>query len=70
MTNILMPKVPKADNTSQVAALKSQEARISAEEMAAKKKEASALQARRARSSGKASLITGAETGVTRTTLG
>lgn len=62
---------PKAPDTSkQQAALLEQEKRISAEEDAAKKKEAAALNARRARSSGRASLVTGEETGVTRTTLG
>lgn len=67
--NTLMPKPPKPDQ-KQVQALAAQEARITAEEEAAKKKEAATMQARRARSSGKASLITGGETGVTRTTLG
>jgi hypothetical protein len=67
--NTLMPKPPKTDGT-QVAALQKQEARISAEEEAQKKKDAASMQARRARASGKASLITGTETGVSRTTLG
>jgi hypothetical protein len=62
------PKAP--DNSAQIKAQAEQEKRIVAEEEAAKKKEAATLQARRARASGKASLITGEETGVTRTTLG
>lgn len=70
MTSLLMPKQPKQDTSKQEASLAAQEKRVAAEEESAKKKEASALQARRARSSGQASLITGAETGVTRTTLG
>lgn len=68
MTSMFMPKKP--DTSKQESAIADQEKRIAAEEQAAKKKESSAMQARRARSSGKASLITGEETGVTRTTLG
>jgi hypothetical protein len=62
------PKVP--DTSKQEAALVDQEKRVASEEEASKKKQAATMQARRARSSGQASLITGAETGVTRTTLG
>lgn len=70
MTSMLMPKAPKVDNSAQIAAMKQQEQRVAAEEEAAKKKEAATQAARRARTSGKASLLTGGETGVTRTTLG
>lgn len=70
MASKLMGKPKAPDTSKQQEALLQQEKRIAAEEEAQKKKESSALQARRARSSGRASLITGEETGVTRTTLG
>lgn len=63
---------PKAPDTSkQEAALAAQEARISQQEKDAAAKQAASLKARRAKiAGGKASLITGDETGVLRTTLG
>lgn len=71
MGGILMPKAKSPDTSAQQKALIDQEKRVSAEEEATKKRDAAAMQARRARTSGKASLITGSELGVTtRTTLG
>ena len=66
----VMPKAPKVDTSAQQKALADQEARISAEESENKKKDAASKAARRARTSGRASLVTGAETGVARETLG
>lgn len=64
---------PKAPDTSkQQAMLAEQEARTRQQEEETKRREASMAQARRARTSGRASLLTGAETGVAekKTTLG
>ncbi len=63
---------PKAPDTSvQQKALADQEARIKQQEEETRRRDAAAMQARRARSSGRASLLTGGETGVdARTTLG
>lgn len=62
---------PKAPDTSkQQALLAEQEKRIKQQEDETKRRDAAAANARRARASGRASLITGAETGVARTQLG
>lgn len=63
---------PKAPDTSkQQALLAEQEKRITQQENETKRRDAAALNARRGRSSARASLITGGnETGVTRTQLG
>ena len=62
---------PKAPDTSkQEALLASQDAAVKQREADAKRKDAMQAQGRKAARSGRASLITGAETGVLRTTLG
>ncbi len=62
---------PKAPDTSrQQALLAEQEDRIKQQEEETRKRDAASQNARRARSSGRASLITGSETGVKRETLG
>lgn len=69
MTSVLSkPKAP--DTSKQQAALAEQEKRIQAQEEETKRRESASMQARRARSSGRASLVTGAETGVVREQLG
>lgn len=70
MVNRLLgtPKAP--DNSAQLKSLAEQEKRVMSEEEAAKRQQAAAQRALRARSSGQASLITGSEVGVARTTLG
>lgn len=63
---------PKAPDTSkQEAALAKQESLTAQNEAETKRRDAAALNARKGRSSARASLITGGnEAGVTRTTLG
>lgn len=69
MTSLLSK--PKAlDTSKQQALLVEQEKALKLKEDETKKREAAAFNARRARSSGRASLITGSETGVARQTLG
>ena len=62
------PKAP--DTSAQQKLLAEQEARVKQQETETKRREAASQQARRARASGRASLITGGETGVGRETLG
>lgn len=61
---------PKAHDTSaQQKLLAEQESRVAQQEQETRRRDAAAMQARRARASGRASLLTGSETGV-RETLG
>jgi hypothetical protein len=64
------PKAP--DTSAQQKALAEQEARIKQQETETKRRDAAAMQARRARVAGRQSLLTSGETGVTgaRETLG
>jgi len=66
----MFSKPKKPDTSRQTALLVEQEKKIAREESETKRREASASNARRARSSGRASLITGGETGVNREVLG
>ena len=62
---------PKAPDTSkQQALLDAQDKELKARELQTAQANAASMRARRARSSSRASLITGSETGVARTTLG
>jgi hypothetical protein len=62
---------PKAPDTSrQEAALAAQDLKIKQQEEETKKRDAAAMNARRARTSARQSLLTGDETGVGRQTLG
>lgn len=58
------PKVDKSAIEAQEKRLAEQEAALAKEEEERKKKEEAALNARRGRSSGRASLLTGLETGI------
>lgn len=77
MASALIPKPKKQDTSRQDALLAQQEqrtqqaeARIAAQEQATKEQQAATSRARRGRVAGRASLITGTETGVTRKQLG
>jgi len=62
------PKTP--DTSRQAALLAEQEKRVAQQEQETKRRDAASLNARKARSSARASLITSGETGVARETLG
>ena len=67
----VLSKPKKPDTSKQEALLVSQDAELKARELQTAQADAATKRARRARSSGRASLITGAETGVpSRDTLG
>lgn len=71
MGGFLAPKPKMPDTSAQQKSLAEQEARIKAQELQTKQKDAAALAARRGRSAARSSLLTSGETGVTnRTTLG
>jgi hypothetical protein len=67
----ILSKTKAPDTSAQQKQIAEQEARIKQQEEETKRRDAASLQARRARASGRASLLTGGETGVdARTTLG
>lgn len=72
MVSSLMGKAKAPDTSAQQKALADQEARIKQQEEETKRRDAAAMQARRARTSARQSLLTSGETGVTgaRETLG